>query len=113
VKNARVLNSEGRRDAEAHTQRARWGDFSAVYEPGDRSAGFAMIDHPDNPRHPTCWWVGTDPACAYLGTAFVCKEPFTIKKGETLRLRYRFWIHTGSKDVRSLEREWGSFKTGN
>jgi hypothetical protein len=72
-----------------------------------------MFDHPSNLRHPNCWWVGPDPVCAYLGTAFVCKEPYTIKKGETLRLRYRFWINAGSEDAQSLEKEWGSFRAGN
>ena len=113
VKGIRVLSSEGRRGSEAHAQQARWVDFSAVYSPGDKPAGLTMFDHPRNPRHPSFWWVGTDPRCAYLGTAFVCKEPYTIKKGETLRLRYRVWVHAGFADGRLLQREWDSFKAGN
>ena len=61
VKGIRVLSSEGRRGSEAHTQQARWVDFSAVYSPGDKPAGLTMFDHPRNPRHPSFWWVGTDP----------------------------------------------------
>jgi hypothetical protein len=109
VKDIQAFDSEGRRGAAACAQRARWLDYSAVYAPGDKLAGTALFDHPGNPRFPTYWWVCADSVTAYMGTAFVCKEPYTIKKGETLTLRYRTWVHDGRGDAHALQREWQSF----
>src|SRR5262249_54449101 len=50
-----IINSEGVKDGDTWGKHADWVDY---YGPvGGKTVGFAMFDHPSNPRHPTTWHV--------------------------------------------------------
>ncbi len=87
-----ILNSAGdRNEQRAHLKRADWLDQSGPIAPA-RWAGIAMLDHPDNPHHPTGWHCRNDGwACA----SFNMDQPFTLDAGAGLRLRYRLVLHRG------------------
>jgi len=101
-----LRNSEGRRGKSVWGQRARWIDDSGVVD--GKQVGVTMMDHPGNLRFPT-WWHARNYgllAANPFGMHDFEKHPagtgdFTIKKGETLSLRYRVLLHgAGWSDAR-------------
>jgi len=113
----KVVDSEGRRDLETSAKTSRWVDFSGTPESGAAtgtggaagvSAGVSILDHPKNPRHPTPWYVILQPEgpFGYFSPAFVYREPYVIKAGGKLVLRYRIVIHDGLGDPKAVEAEW-------
>lgn len=73
----------------AHLKRAAWIDQSGPIAPG-RWGGIAILDHPENPQHPTGWHCRND---GWAGAAFNMEHPHTLHPGATLRLRYRIHLH--------------------
>jgi hypothetical protein len=74
-------------------ERAPWCDLSGRLDGGLRlSAGYALLDHPSNPRHPTPFY-SHPPPINFLNAAFLFHEPLTLAEHTTLRLRYRVLIH--------------------
>ncbi|MBT7171819.1 MAG: hypothetical protein HN909_08635, partial [Phycisphaerales bacterium] len=70
-------------------------DFSGTLD--GKPCGMAMLDHPTNPRYPSPWYVVLKPekSFSYFNAAILCHEPMTIKKGQTVTLRYRVAVHNG------------------
>jgi hypothetical protein len=81
----------GRNERGCHLKRAEWIDLSGPIGP-DRWGGIALLDHPDNPRHPTVWHCRDD---GWAGAALCADGPFVLEAGATLRLRYRVVLHRG------------------
>jgi hypothetical protein len=85
-----IINARGQRNEQgAHRQRAEWIDLSGPVAPG-RWGGIAILDHPENPRHPTGWHCRND---GWAGASFNMDGPHTLKPGEKLELRYRVLLH--------------------
>lgn len=110
-----ILNSEGVRDADAWGKRAKWIDYFGVDRKGN-PVGMAMFDHPENLRHPTWWHARDYGLCAANPFGihhFEQKEEhtgdYTVKKGESLRFRYRLLLHRGEGDAKHLEEAWKSW----
>jgi len=105
-----LIDSEGRKGLTAHGQKARWMDFSGQTAEG-RAVGMAILDHPDNLRHPSPGFVIMDPKVpfGYFSPALLFNQPYTLPAGKSLTLRYRVLIHPGRADKNLLEREWKSF----
>ena len=91
-----------------HGRKARWMAFSGR-TPSGREAGIAVLDHPDNLRHPSPWYVAK--GMPYFGAALLFKKPHTLAAGESLKLRYRILIHHGRADRELIEKEWRAFAT--
>ena len=98
-----ALNSEGDRGFDAEGQRARWVEVSMPISGRDDDARIAILDHPENPRHPVPWRVdgqlGIGPAPSRAGD-------WSLAEGETVRLRYRLVIGTGDHDAELIEAAW-------
>ncbi|MCX7824385.1 MAG: PmoA family protein [Verrucomicrobiae bacterium] len=82
-------------------QRAAWCDYSGPVAPGKQGegdvwAGVTIVDDPSNPHHPTPWMCRDD---GWFSPAFNMIEPFTLKKGGKLTLRYRVNAHDGPDAV--------------
>ncbi|RIK83431.1 MAG: hypothetical protein DCC67_05885 [Planctomycetota bacterium] len=74
-------------------------DYSGVT--GGVLAGIALLDHPDNPRHPSPWYaIRSD--MSYLNAAIMAPGPIGIPPHETLTLRYRAVVHPGRWDATAL-----------
>jgi len=113
-----IVNSEGDADGSTWGKRAKWCDY---YGPvGGETAGVAIFDHPDNPKHPT-WWHVRDYglfAANPFGQHDFEKKPagigdITIPAGEGLTFKYRFYFHKGDdKQGRVAEqyREYAAMK---
>jgi len=108
----KVLNSESKRDMNAHGQKARWTDFSAV-TPGGQAAGVAIFDHGDNLRHPVQWYISKKgPKKNNFSSAPLFDKPYTVPAGKTLTLKYRVLVHPGRGEITPLDAEWKSFAGG-
>jgi hypothetical protein len=84
---------------------APWYDYSIRLKGSQKTVGFAVIDHPLNPS--TTWHNSTH--LWMLNPVITAGGPFTIRQGETLRLRYRVVIHDGDTPATLLEKlaaEW-------
>ena len=62
--------------------------------------GITYFDHPDNPRYPSHWHVRED---GWMGSGFCLKEPFNVKAGAPLVLRYLLHAHSGAYDHKKAE----------
>ncbi len=83
---------------------ADWYDYSITLKEGP-TIGVAVIDHRDNPRatwhNPRYVWM--------VNPCIVDKGPVKVKKGSTLRLRYRLVVYDGETPVpliRELSKTW-------
>lgn len=112
----RILDSEGRTDAQSWGKRSKWVAFHGPDEKA-KPAVIAMFDHPDNLRHPT-WWHARD-------YGLLAANPFgihdfeqgqkrgagdyTLDSGETLTLRYRILLHEGTPETARLDERGEEF----
>lgn len=99
-------------------ERARWCHLQGAVTLPDGShgiAGVAMLDHPDNPRHPTPWYASTRAEtygtgwANFCNAAFLWDEPMSLPAGQTLVLGHRVVVHDGEwspGEVESLWQEW-------
>jgi hypothetical protein len=61
----------------------------------DRQVSLGMIDHPANTRAPSPWYCKSGNGFNYMNAALLFHEPMTLKKGQSLRLRYRVMFRDG------------------
>lgn len=113
VATARAVNSEGGKDAAIWGKKARWVDYTGQVE--GKTVGIACFDAPGNLRHPTTWHA--------RDYGLIAANPFglhdfdkktnaagagnhTIKKGESLTLRYLWLFHKGDTEEAKIEERW-------
>ena len=106
-----MVNSEGQSGRDVWGKRARWVHYSGPVDGG--VVGVAILDHPENPRHPT-WWharsyglVAANP----FGVHDFERKPegtgdLALKAGEGLTLRYRILLHAGELAPAEIEEAW-------
>lgn len=82
---------------DAHGQPFNWCDYAGKLDGylEKRWAGICLMDDPSNPRHPTRMLTYDYKDMQFLHAAFLHGEPYTLRAGETLRLRYAFFVHDG------------------
>ena len=101
-----AVNSEGQKGGQSEGKRARWVDVGMPIEGRADWAHVAILDHKANPEHPTIWRVdgqlGVGPARSRAGE-------WSIKKGESAKFRYRFFVYTGATSAEKVEAEWKRF----
>jgi hypothetical protein len=101
IRNANgALNEHG-----CHLRKAAWIDQSGPIAPG-QWGGVALLDHPDNPNHPTGWHCRND---GWAGAAFNMDGPHTLKMGDKLTLRYRVHLHQGDAQKGAVARRFEEY----
>jgi hypothetical protein len=101
-----IRNSEGAvNEPQVHEKPARWVDYSGNMPAGKRE-GITLLDHPQNPNHPTVFHVRND---GWMGAAFNFAAPFVIQPGQPLNLRYALWIHDGVPTPAQIDEQFASF----
>jgi hypothetical protein len=94
----RVLNANGSTEiAKANGEPAAWCAYLGA------AGAVAVFDHFSNPRHPSPFFVMNQPF-GYLSAAPTFREPFELRAGEVLRLRYAVLGFLGAPDRLSLDR---------
>jgi hypothetical protein len=96
---------------------SNWCDYSG--EAQGEKVGIAILDHPQNPRHPVRWHV--------RGYGLFAANPFglavftgdksqngdmTLASGEKVRFRYRVVIHPGDAKSANLAQAWERYAAG-
>jgi hypothetical protein len=76
----------------------------------DSEFGVATLDHPQNLNAPSPWYVINDPVLRFYTPAVLCYGPYTLKAGESFRLRYRTVIHPGRFTSQQLRDEAAQFR---
>lgn len=93
-----VLNARGSTQIEAaNGEPAPWCTYYGARE------GVAVFDHPENPRHPTPFFVMNKPF-GYLSAAPTFREPLRLSPGGSLRLRWAVMSYLGQPDRATLDR---------
>lgn len=88
-----MVNQEGKRnERQTYRQKSSWVDCSGKL--GRIVCGLAIFDHPDNPDYPTYWFT-RDYGPLSPNYGFFYADPIEITPEHPLRLRYRFYTHTG------------------
>lgn len=102
----RILNSENAAEvAAAHGRRARWCDYSGKLDGGaDKKGGITLLDHPDNERHPSPFYVFDRGELQFLQAAFLFDSPYVMRPGQILHLRYGAYVHEGYPERDQIER---------
>jgi len=105
----KLINAQGgEREANVWGKRSEWVDYSGQLD-GER-VGVVMMDHPDNPRHPTYWHsrgYGLHSINPFGVSDFLNDKTqngsLTIEPGQHVRFRYRVVIHPGLGPARLAE----------
>jgi hypothetical protein len=101
-----IRNSEGAiNEPQVHEKRARWCDYSGRIT-NSAAEGITLLDHPQNPNHPTTFHVRND---GWMGAAFNFSEPWTIEPGKPLHLRYGLWVHAGVPTQATIDKQFDEF----
>jgi hypothetical protein len=100
-----VLTADGRARATASRTRPRW--IAMVGLVGGRNAGVALLDHPDNPRHPQPVYV--DPAQPFVSVAPMQLGPITVARGHDVVIRCRAVTFDGFPDRAWLDALWQAY----
>jgi hypothetical protein len=92
-------------------KRAPWVDYSGQLD--GEHLGIAIFDHPKNPRHPTYWHArdyGLFAANIFGEHDFLADKTrdgsLTLEAGNSLRFRYRVWIHPGNLSQSEVSRQY-------
>jgi len=110
-----IVNAAGARgEPEVWGKRSPWADYYG--EVDGEKLGIAILDHPDNPRHPTYWHA--------RGYGLFAANPFgardferdktkdgslTLLPGQTLRFRYRVIIHSGDAASAGIQAQFEKY----
>ena len=110
----RLIDSEGHKGADVWGKRARWIAYDGEVE--GKRVGFAMFDHPQNPRFPT-WWHARDYGLAAANP--FGQHDFEGSKGKPgdfvlaadgeLTLRHRIVFFRGDADREAIEHWFEEF----
>lgn len=75
-------------------QAANWLAYSGLHDGTGNRSTLLFLDHPQNPRYPTKWFMRQDPfACASF--AFSFDQELTLEPGESLAFTYQIVIANG------------------
>ncbi len=101
-----IRNAEGAMNEKAiFRKKTRWVDYSGRIT-NDAIEGITLFDHPMNPNHPAPFHVRND---GWMGACLNHEAPFTLKNGNSIKLRYGLYIHSDFKPIDDIERQWKEF----
>jgi hypothetical protein len=97
---------------------SNWCDYSG--EINGEKVGVAILDHPDNPRHPVRWHArayGLFAANPFGLSVFTGDKSqdgaVTLEPGKSLRYRYRIIIHAGDAKDANIAALWTKYTGAN
>jgi hypothetical protein len=87
--------------------RLPWADLSARFAGGAQASGAAIFVAPEHPDFPP-EWLTRHYGVLCLGWPGV--KPKTFQPGETIRCRYRIWIHRDAPDVEKVAQVYREYR---
>ena len=105
-----IVSSEGTISHEVHGARGDWAAYCGLRDGSfERSwAGFALIDHRNNPVHPVPFHASTEGIC-YVGTAPTRYGSLTISRNSPCVFKNRFVCFDGETDPTLIQRLFEEF----
>lgn len=113
-----IVNSHGHTNNDAWGVAAPWADYYGP-DPSGKVVGIAMFDHPSNLRYPTNWHARTYGLITAnrFGTGFFDAKrgakkgdgDYTIKAGETLKLKHRLYFHHGDPEAAGVAEKYAEY----
>lgn len=100
--NTVVTTPLGQDNKDLTMTRLAWTDLSGRFNGAQTPSGAAILVAPDHPDFPPEWLTRHYGALC-LGWPGV--KPRTLQPGETIRCRYRIWIHRGAPSVQELSQQ--------
>ncbi len=101
-------NAEGKKnERETYKQRSPWIDCSGKL--GRLTCGIAVFDHPANPDFPTPWFT-RDYGYFSPNYGFFQEDPIVVAPRRPLRLRYRFYTHSGDVKEARVPEVWEEYR---
>jgi len=96
-------------------KRAEWCDYSGIID--GKEVGVAILDHPDNPIHPTYWHVRNyglmtaNPfGISYFKGGFFKRGTLKLKKNESIQFKYRLIAHDGDAEEAKIAQHYEAYK---
>jgi len=110
-----IVNSAGVRDGQTWGKRAEWCDYYGPVE--GKTVGIAILDHPQNPRHPTWWHVrdyglfAANPFGQHDFESLPDKTAgnLTVPAGQSVTFRYRFYLHEGDEQQAKVAEKYKQY----
>lgn len=108
-----IINSAGDRDKGAWSKAGKWCDYNGPVE--GEHLGVAILNHPSSFRHVTRWHVrtyGLFTANPFASQQFNKQDPdvsFTLKAGESIKLRHRFIFHHGDEKAANIAETYEAY----
>jgi len=114
----KMVDAEGREgEKNVWGKRSEWVDYAGELK-GEK-VGIAILDYPENPKHPTYWHsrsYGLFAANIFGEHDFYGDKSrngsVTIEPGKTLRFRYRVIIHPGDNKTANIAKMYEDYKAG-
>jgi hypothetical protein len=101
-----IRNSEGGVDeAGCFWKPALWVDYSGPIT-SKAIEGITLMDHPQNPGHPSVYHVRND---GWMGVSLTFNGPRSIEPKAPLRLRYGLYVHARAPSPKQIEQKWKLF----
>lgn len=104
--NTVITTPLGQGEKDLTITRLPWADLSARFAGREQASGAAIFVAPDHPDYPP-EWLTRHYGVLCLGWPGV--KPKTFQLGETIRCRYRVWIHRGAASVERLKQAYQAY----
>jgi len=101
-----------KRNYTGEAEDANWMDLSANLDTGTNAkGGITIFDHPDNPRHPSPWyiWFEADEHI-FFTPAILYNGPLELAPNDSIQLKYRVFVHSGSSNIKSFNKMYSEFE---
>jgi hypothetical protein len=105
--NAVITTPLGQGDKDLVVTRLPWADFSARFGGRAEQSGSGLFVAPDHPDFPPEWMTRH---YGLLCVGWPGVKAKTFQPGETIRCRYRLWIHRGAANVDRVARAYRVFE---
>ena len=110
----KITNAQGQTDDDTWGKRSAWCDYSGPVD--GKTVGVTIMNHPSSFRYPTYWHVrtyGLFAANPFGEHDFENKKEktgeLTLKKGESITLKYRVLFHSGDADSLDLKKAFEEY----
>ena len=105
--NTVITTPQGNQADDLYMTRLPWADLSRRLDSTGRASGAALFIASDHPDYPPMWLTRH---YGVLCVGWPGISPRTFQPGESIRCRYRVWVHRGLTDKAALEKADAAFR---
>ena len=99
------------KDLTGYGEKAAWMDLTAKVEGTQQEyVGLTIFDHPQNPRHPSPWYIWFAAGQhAFFTPSLLFDEPMQLKAGDRFSLQYLTLIHDHKRTSTQLDQQYKNY----